>query len=241
MSEGIRLNKYLAERGICSRREADRLIAEGRVLLNGSVAEVGARVEEQDEVSVDGKALGEAPRKVVLAYYKPAGLLVSEKDPHAERTVADEIRFPIRVTYAGRLDKDSEGLILLTNDGDLIHAMMQGKHGHEKEYIVHLSKEPTAEAIEKLKKGVYLKDLEKKTKPCRIDRIGGKIVRMVLTEGLNRQIRRMWEQEGYRIRALKRTRVVDVGLGTLEPGEYSELSESEKMTLYHAVGLEYRP
>jgi len=236
-----RLNKYLSGSGVCSRREADRMIAEGRVSINGETAQLGSVVEDGDTVTVDGKRVKAPERKVVLAYYKPPGVVVSEKDPHAERTIADEIRFPIRVTYAGRLDKDSEGLILLTNDGELIHAMMQGKHGHEKEYIVHLSKEPTHEVIDKLKKGVYLKDLEKKTKPCRIDRVGGKVVRMVLTEGLNRQIRRMWEQEGFRIRALKRTRVVDVGLGTLEPGEYSELSESEKQTLYHAVGLEYRP
>ena len=239
--EKIRLNKYLSGSGICSRREADTMIAAGRVSINGETAQLGSSVSEGDVVTVDGKKVKAPERKVVLAYYKPPGVVVSERDPHAQRTIADEIRFPVRVTYAGRLDKDSEGLILLTNDGDLIHAMMQGKHGHEKEYVVHLSKEPTAEVIEKLRKGVYLKDLEKKTRPCRIDRIGGKIVRMVLTEGLNRQIRRMWEQEGYRIRALKRTRVVDVGLGTLEPGEYSELSESEKMTLYRAVGLEYRP
>ncbi len=239
--EEQRLNKFLASCGVASRRGADELISAGRVSINGQVAQPGQKVEPGDTVTVDGKRVKAAERKVVLAYYKPPGVTVSEKDPHAEKTLADVIHFPVRVTYAGRLDKDSEGLLLLSNDGDLIHAMMQGKHGHEKEYIVHLSKEPTEEVIEKLRAGVYLKDLQKKTKPCRIDRISRSAVRMVLTEGLNRQIRRMWEQEGYHIRALKRIRVVDVGLGTLEPGEYSELSESEKETLYARVGLTYRP
>ncbi|MCR5251364.1 MAG: rRNA pseudouridine synthase [Lachnospiraceae bacterium] len=236
MSEEVRLNKYLADSGVCSRREADKLIAADRVRINGEACSLGDKVRPGDTVTVDGAAVKPAPRKVVLAYYKPAGLVVSEKDPHAQQTIFDAIDYPERLTYAGRLDKDSEGLLLLTNDGGLIHAMMQGRSGHEKEYIVHLDREPQQETIEKLRKGVYLAELKQKTKPCRIEKISRNMVRMILTEGLNRQIRRMWEQEGIRVRALKRTRVVTVSLGDLKPGEYCELTKQQMQELYRAVG-----
>ncbi|MBR1471546.1 MAG: rRNA pseudouridine synthase [Lachnospiraceae bacterium] len=233
----MRLNKYLAECGVCSRREADRLIEAGKVSVNGKTAGLGVKVDGTEEIYADGVRVKGTAKKVVLAFYKPPGLLVSESDPHAEETILDHIDYPIRVTYAGRLDKESEGLILLTNDGDLIHAMMQGSKGHEKEYIVHLDREPMAENIEKLKKGVYLPDLKRKTKPCRIEKISRYVVRMVLTEGLNRQIRRMWAQENFRIRALKRTRVLNITLGNLQPGEYCELTAAEMRKLYQAAGL----
>ncbi len=235
----IRLNKYLAESGVCSRREADKLIEAGKVAVNGRVAGLGVKLDGSEIVTVEGKEIKPATKKVVLAFYKPPGLLVSESDPHAEETIMDYIDYPTRVTYAGRLDKDSEGLILLTNDGDLIHTMMTGSKGHEKEYIVHLNKEPMAEDIEKLSKGVYLHDLKKKTKPCKVEKISRTVVRMVLTEGLNRQIRRMWSQEHYHIKALKRIRVVNITLGNLQPGEYCELTTEEMRKLYKAVGLEF--
>ena len=238
MSEGIRINKYLAECGLCSRREADKLIAEGRVIINGKTAQPGDRVTEGDAVSADGRELKAVTEKVVLAYYKPAGQTVTERDPHAEDTVADAVDYPVRVTYAGRLDKDSEGLLLLTNDGDLINAMMRGRAGHEKEYIVKLNKEPVPEDIEKLSRGVWLDELKKKTKPCRIEKISSRSVRMVITEGLNRQIRRMWRLAGYHVNALKRIRVVTVSLGDLKPGEYTELEPGQMKELYSAVGLE---
>ncbi len=237
MKEGERLNKFLASCGVCSRREADRLIEAGRVQINGKTASLGETVAEGDEVSLDGEILKRQEKKVVLAYYKPPGVVVSERDPHAETTVADVIDYPIRVSYAGRLDKDSEGLLLLTNDGDLIHAMMQGRAGHEKEYIVHLYKDPSEEDLEVLRKGIFLQDLKKKTRSCRIDRLRKCVVRMVLREGLNRQIRRMWEQRGIRVKALKRTRVVTVSLGDLRPGEYAELTAAQLKELYTAVGL----
>ena len=237
MSEGVRINKYLAECGLCSRREADKLIAEGRVIINGKTAQPGDRVTEGDAVSADGRELKAVTEKVVLVYYKPAGQTVTESDPHAEDTVADAVDYPVRVTYAGRLDKDSEGLLLLTNDGDLINAMMRGRAGHEKEYIVKLNKEPVPEDIEKLSRGVWIEELKKKTKPCRIEKISSRSVRMVITEGLNRQIRRMWRLAGYHVNALKRIRVVTVSLGDLKPGEYTELEPGQMKELYSAVGL----
>ena len=237
MSDGIRINKYLAECGVCSRREADRIIADGRVSLNGRAVSAGERVMPGDEVMLDGKRLKAVERKVVLAYYKPVGVTVSERDPHAEETVAEVIDYPLRVTYAGRLDKDSEGLLLLSNDGNLINAMMKGRAGHEKEYIVHLNREPAAEDIERLSKGVWLEDLKRKTRPCRIEKISRNAVRIVLTEGLNRQIRRMWRLAGYHVKALKRIRVISVSLGDLQPGEYTELDEKQMRELYKAVGL----
>ena len=237
MSDGIRINKYLAECGVCSRREADRIIADGRVSLNGKAASAGERVMPGDEVMLDGKRLKAVERKVVLAYYKPVGVTVSSRDPHAEETVAEVIDYPLRVTYAGRLDKDSEGLLLLSNDGNLINAMMKGRAGHEKEYIVHLNREPAAEDIERLSKGVWLEDLKRKTRPCRIEKISRNAVRIVLTEGLNRQIRRMWRLAGYHVKALKRIRVISVSLGDLQPGEYTELDEKQMRELYKAVGL----
>ncbi len=237
MSEGVRINKYLAECGLCSRREADKLIADGRVSINGKTAQPGDRVSEGDIVCADGSELKTVTKKVVLAYYKPAGQTVTESDPHAEDTVAAAIDYPLRVTYAGRLDKDSEGLLLLTNDGELINAMMRGRAGHEKEYIVKLNREPVPEDMERLSKGVWLEELKRKTRPCRIEKISSRAVRMVITEGLNRQIRRMWRLAGYHVNALKRIRVVTVSLGDLKPGEYTELEPGQMKELYKAVGL----
>ena len=235
MDGKTRLNKYLAECGIASRRESDRLIEEGRVTINGRKAVLGDMVDGSEKITVNGRRIGAPERKLVVAFYKPVGVAVTESDPHTNETVMDYIDLPERLTYAGRLDKDSEGLLLMTNDGDLIHSMMQGSFAHEKEYIVYLNKEPEAEVIEKLSGGVYLVDLEKKTRPCRIEKIRRQVVRMVLTEGLNRQIRRMWKQEGIEVKALKRTRVVNITLGDLEPGEYSILSDKQVADLRKAL------
>ena len=235
---GIRLNKYLAQCGVASRREADRIIEAGRVKINGRPAVLGDLVDGSEKVTVDGKPLGAPEQRIVVAFYKPVGVTVTEDDPHAEETVMDYIDLPERLTYAGRLDKDSEGLLIMTNDGDLIHEMMQGSHAHEKEYIVHLDKEPTQEMVDKLAKGVYLPEIEKKTKPCRVEKIGAKMVRMVLTEGLNREIRRMWNTENIRVRALKRIRIADITLGDLQPGEYSILSDEDVEKLKKSLAKE---
>lgn len=238
--EAIRLNKYIASCGVCSRRDADKLIEAGVVLVNGKTAHAGVKVSGTDTVTVRGKLLRAPQDKVVLAYYKPKGVVCTERDAHAERIVTREIGYPRRVTYAGRLDKDSEGLLLLTDDGALIDAMMRGKHGHEKEYIVKSSRKWEDAAIVNMRAGVYLEELSQTTRPCEIERIGDKTLRMTLTQGLNRQIRRMCKTQGYEITSLKRTRVINVVLGNMKPGEYRELSDTEKAALYQSCGLEPR-
>lgn len=233
----VRINKYLSANGICSRREADRLLSMGLVTINGQRAVLGQEVEEQDCVRVNGKPVVPVEKKVVLAYYKPPGVVCSEKDPHAEKLITDMIRYPIRVTYAGRLDKDSEGLLLLSNDGDLIQAMMKGSCGHEKEYQVKVDKAVTDEFLHNMCTGVFLKELGVTTRPCKIKKTGQDTFLIVLTQGLNRQIRRMCRTFGYEVKALKRVRVMNITLQSLKPGEYRELSGEELAALYAACGL----
>lgn len=236
----VRVNKYLAMCGLCSRRDADKLIEEGRVLVNGKVCEPGQKVSDQDEVSVDGNIISVIGKKIVIAYNKPRGVVVTERDEHAKVTIMDTIDYPERVTYAGRLDKDSEGLILLSNDGDFINAAMKGVNHHEKEYIVVTDKEVSHEHIECLINGVFLEELNVTTRPCKVEKIATKKYRVIISQGLNRQIRRMFDAFGYRVLRLKRVRVINVLLGDIEPWQYRELSEEEKISLYEAVGLKYR-
>lgn len=235
--EETRLNKYLASCGICSRRDADKLIRQGAVTVNGQIAVQGMKVTLQDEVCVHGKKAAGREKTVVLAYYKPAGVVCTERDAHAEKIVVEEIKYPVRVTYAGRLDKDSEGLLLMTNDGTLIDAMMRGANRHEKEYVVKASKEWTREALSNMRNGVYLEELEVTTRPCKIEQLGSKTIRMILTQGLNRQIRRMCRTQGYEVDSLKRTRVINIELGNLKVGEYRELTQDEIDGLYEKCRL----
>ena len=230
--EDVRLNKYLASCGICSRRDADKLIDCGLVTVNGRIAVQGMKVTEHDEICVRGRKVAGREKRVVLAYYKPVGVVCTERDVHAKKIVTKELHYPIRVTYAGRLDKDSEGLLLMTNDGALIDAMMRGANRHEKEYIVKTSKEWTEGALSNMRKGVYLDELEVMSRPCEIEKIGPKTIRVILTQGLNRQIRRMCKTQGYEVTSLRRTRVIDIELGDLKPGEYRELSRDEIRGLY---------
>ena len=232
MAEGTRLNKYMAQAGLCSRREADRYIEAGQVYINGVKAQIGQLVYQGDKVTIGSKQLRDAGEKVVLAWYKPVGVTCTEKDPHAKRKIGDVFHYPVRVTYAGRLDKDSEGLLIMTNDGDLINRMMRGANGHEKEYIVKVDKELTEEFRTSMEQGLFLPELERQTRPCKISIEGKYTFRIVLTQGLNRQIRRMCEVLGYQVKSLKRVRVVNVELGSLKPGEYRELTEAERKVLY---------
>lgn len=230
--EQIRLNKYLASCGICSRREADRLIEQGRVQVNGETALMGQTVTAEDEIKVNKKLVQGRSKKVVLAYYKPIGVVCTEKDKYADKKVTDMIKYPVRVTYAGRLDKDSEGLLLLTNDGDLINAMMRGANRHEKEYVVKVDKKITPDFLSDMEKGVHLKELEFTTRPCEIREIGPYTFQIILTQGVNRQIRRMCETLGYQVKSLKRIRVMSIKADGLKPGEYRELNSSEMEQLY---------
>ncbi len=235
--EEMRLNKYLASCGVCSRRDADKLIEQGVVTVNGKTATVGSKVTENDKITVGGKKVAGQDKKVVLAYYKPIGVVCTQKDAHAKKIVTEEVKYPVRVTYAGRLDKDSEGLLLMTNDGDLIDAMMRGANHHEKEYVVKTSKEWTDEAIERMRQGVYLEELGLTTRPCKIERTGPRTINMILTQGVNKQIRRMCRTQGFHVVSLKRIRVMNVNLAKLRPGEYRELTGEERTALYRECGL----
>ena len=214
-----RLNQYIASCGVCSRREADRMIESGRVNVNGIPAVRGMRVKGTDEVTVDGRPLRGSLNKVVVAFYKPVGVTCTERDRHADRTLNEAFSFPVRLTYAGRLDRDSEGLLLMNNDGDLIDKMMRGANGHEKEYIVRVRSRISDAAIEHFRRGVRLRELGVTTRPCRVERLGDFTFRIVLTQGLNRQIRRMCRAEGNEVVKLKRVRVLNIELGAMKPGE----------------------
>lgn len=238
MTEGndIRLNKYLAECGVCSRREADVLISEGKVTVNGRPAKQGMRITDRDMVVCNGKTITSRNEKVVLAYYKPLGVTCTEKDRFAQKTLKDAFDYPIRVTYAGRLDKETEGLLLMTNDGDLIQRLMRGTEHQEKEYIVKVTKELAPDFKEKMEAGVFLSELNRKTKPCKIEIIGKYTFKIILTQGLNRQIRRMCQELGYKVNALQRIRVANVTLGRLRPGSFRRVSGEELQTLYEMIG-----
>ena len=235
LKDGIRINKYVKDCGIASRREADQLVEEGRVLINGKVALPGSMVKENDLVTVDGNTICLTKEKHIVAFYKPLGVTCTKKDAHAQTTIDDVFIYPYPLTYAGRLDKDSEGLLILTDDGDLIDAMMRSRYGHEKEYEVTFAKELTQDFIERFSEGVFLPELETVTKPCLIGKLDKKKATVILTQGLNRQIRRMGKVLGNEVVSIKRIRVVNIKLKELNPGEYRELSPKERDDLYRFV------
>lgn len=234
----MRLNKYLSEKGLCSRREADRWIAEKKVTVDGSVAFLGMQIEEGQEVCVDGKKVGGSPQKVVLAVYKPVGIVCTEEKKE-KNNIIRFVNYPKRVTYAGRLDKESEGLILMTNDGKLIQDMMRSRNGHEKEYEVWIDRPVTDAFLRQMEQGVRLVDEEKGldevTRPCKVRRLGEKRFSIILTQGLNRQIRRMCRALGCKVERLIRIRVVNITLEGMKCGQIRELSEQEKRKLYERV------
>lgn len=234
----IRLNKYLSEAGVCSRREADRLIESGIVTVDGKTAAPGMKVEDGQKVRVGKKVVKSKTEKTVLAVYKPAGIVCTE-DKREKKNIIRFLNYPVRITYAGRLDKDSEGLLIMTNDGDLINGMMRARYAHEKEYKVRVNKEVTPEFIEKMSRGVHIRDKEKNldavTRPCTVKKTGKYTFSIILTQGLNRQIRRMCEALGYKVDVLKRIRIMNVELGDLKPGQVRELTEQELKELYGTV------
>lgn len=231
----VRLNKYLSEAGVCSRREADRLIKSGRVTVDGRRASPGFQVEDGQVVRVGKKVIGSKNEKVVLAVHKPAGIICTE-DMRVKDNIIRFLRYPVRVTYAGRLDKDSEGLLIMTNDGDLINGMMRARFGHEKEYKVTVDKEVTDGFLLKMSQGVRITDKEKGmdivTRPCRTEKVGKYTFSIVLTQGLNRQIRRMCGTLGYRVTRLVRVRIMNIALGDLKTGSYRKIGGAELKELY---------
>ncbi len=233
----IRLNKFIASSGMYSRREADALMEQGEVTVDDRIALPGTMVTGQEKIKVRDRIIHSQSRKVVVAYYKPVGVTVTRSDPYAKVTLEDVFHYPMHLNYAGRLDRDSEGLLLMTNDGELIDAMMRGAAGHEKEYVVRTRSKLSDEDLQQMSKGIWLKDLEVKTKPCRIERLGDYTFRIVLTQGLNRQIRRMCKARGNEVKSLKRIRVLTVNTKGLHPGMQRELSEQERRELYEAAGL----
>ena len=234
-TEKVRLNKYLAQAGLCSRREADELILSGKVTVNGKPADPGMKVNDMDKITVNGKPVGRREKHVVLAYYKPVGVTCTEKDRHAEITIRDAVDYPVRVTYAGRLDKDSEGLLLLTNDGDLINGLMRAANFHEKEYIVRVNKPMSRDFMKKMSDGMLLKDLNERTRPCFVKEEGRFVFRIILTQGLNRQIRRMCKQLGYGVVSINRIRIANVLLGKMNPGDIRAVTGAELKELYAEV------
>lgn len=223
----MRLNKYLSFSGICSRRQADSLIKEGRVLLNGKPASLGMDVRMGDKVLVDGKEALPRARELFLAVNKPRGVVVTTDDSHGDRLIGELIHTEERVFPVGRLDKESEGLLLMTNDGDAANRIMKAREYHEKEYLVEVDRPYGDDFLEGLSGGVELKELGRVTRPCKVRRTGRRSFDIILTQGLNRQIRRMCEAFGFQVTQLKRIRVMNICLGELKPGEYRELSEAE--------------
>lgn len=226
--EALRLNKFLSEAGVCSRREADRLIEAGRVTVDGKKAETGMKITPGQEVRVDQKLVKPEEEMIVLAVNKPRGIVCTEEKREPDNIIRF-LNYPTRITYAGRLDKDSEGLLLMTNNGDIINKMMRAGNYHEKEYLVTVDKPVTEEFLQHMARGVPI--LDTVTRPCQVKKEGKKTFRIVLTQGLNRQIRRMCEALGYKVVTLKRVRIMQIRLGDLKPGQYRPLTEQELASL----------
>ena len=209
--ESVRLNKYLSEAGVCSRREADRLIESGKVTVDGVTAQMGMRVTAGQIVKVGKKTVSKQDEMIVLAVNKPKGIVCTE-DQRERDSIVRFLNYPVRVTYAGRLDKDSRGLLLMTNNGDIINQMMRAANRHEKEYKVTVDKEITEQFIKKMSEGVPI--LDTVTRPCTVKKIGKYTFSIILTQGLNRQIRRMCAAFGYEVKDLVRIRIMNIRLGS---------------------------
>lgn len=231
----MRLNKFISEAGVCSRREADKLIEAGRVTVDGKRAVTGMQVDSSHEVRVGKKLIRSRDEKTVLAVHKPAGIVCTE-DKRVKNNIIRFLKYPARITYAGRLDKDSEGLLIMTNDGELINGMMRSRYGHEKEYKVWVDRTVTDEFISRMTSGVRIidreKGLDKTTRPCTVQKCGTYVFTVILTQGLNRQIRRMCDALGYKVKRLVRIRIMNIELGDLKPGAYRKLTEQELNGLY---------
>ena len=220
----MRINKFLSECGFCSRREADRLLEAGKVTVDGKTAFLGSKIIPGQEVKVEGKLVTKNDRPVIIAVNKPKGIVCTTAKKE-KKNIVDFIDYKTRIYPVGRLDKSSEGLILMTNMGDLVNKIMRARNYHEKEYLVSVDKEITDDFLKRMAEGVPV--LDTITRPCQIEKIGRRKFRIILTQGLNRQIRRMCENLGYRVVYLKRTRIMNIQLGDLKSGEYRELTKKE--------------
>ncbi len=224
MDNSKRLNKAISETGFCSRREADRLIAENRVLVNGTIGNLGMQVNENDEIKVDGKRISKEVECIYIAFNKPPGITCTT-DTSIKDNIIDFINHPLRIFPIGRLDKASEGLIFLTNDGDIVNKILRSKNNHEKEYIVTVNKPITSDFLLKMSAGVPI--LDTITNPCKIKKINEYTFSIILTQGLNRQIRRMCEYLDYGVSGLKRIRIINISLGSLKKGQFRYFTKRE--------------
>lgn len=220
----MRIQKYISETGFCSRRQTNRLIIEGRVTVNGTVSDKNTMVAEHDEVLIDGRAIPCKEHSVYLALHKPVGITCTAAK-EVEGNIIDFVNYPTRIFPVGRLDKASEGLILMTNDGDIFNKILRSEHGHEKEYVVTVDKVITEQFVLQMESGVEV--LNTITKPCKVEKISDNVFKIILTQGLNRQIRRMCKALGYRVERLQRIRIMNIHLGNLEAGVWRELSQQE--------------
>ena len=219
-----RLNKFISDTGFCSRREADKYIEKGLVSVNGTIAAVGTKVTEHDTVLIEGTPLKAKPKRVYLAYHKPVGITCTT-ERHIQGNIIDAIRFPERIFPIGRLDKPSEGLIFLTNDGDIVNKILRAGNAHDKEYVVTVNKPITERFVQQMSRGVPI--LNTVTLPCHVTQKSKQSFSITLTQGLNRQIRRMCEYLGYEVQTLKRTRIMHIRLAGLKPGQWRLLDEME--------------
>lgn len=235
MEKTVRLNKYLSDAGICSRREADRLIEAGKVTVDGETASMGMQILPGQTVVCDGKRVGGKEKPVFLAVHKPRGIVCTTSDKDRAENIVEFLHYPQRIYPVGRLDKDSEGLLLMTNQGEIVNKILRAGNGHEKEYAVAVNKPVTEEFMEKLCAGVWLEELEVTTKPCKAWKTGSHTFHIILTQGLNRQIRRMCRALDYHVMNLKRLRIMNIKLGTLKRGEYRELTAEELAGLLERV------
>lgn len=232
----MRINKFLGSAGIVSRRGADQWIIDGRVEINGELAELGSKVETGDQVVVDGKLVEQEEELVYIALNKPVGI-TSTTERHIIGNVVSFVDHPLRIFHIGRLDKDSDGLLLLTNDGDIVNEILREEHGHDKEYIVTVDSPLTASFLSKMQNGVEI--LDTVTKPCTVTKLGPRKFSIILTQGMNRQIRRMCAALGYHISRLQRIRILNIELGDLPIGEWRELTDREREKLFKT--LNYKP
>ena len=228
MEETVRLNKFLSEKGICSRREADRLVDEGKVMVNGVCAVMGQKVSSADEIVVDGKKVSTKQVKpVLIAVNKPAGIVCTTARFEGEKNIVDMVKYPTRIYPIGRLDKESEGLILMTNLGDLANEISKASNSHEKEYVVTVNNQVTESFLDKMRRGMHLEELNADTMPCVCTKTGNREFHIILKQGLNRQIRRMCAACGYRVETLKRIRIMNIHLGNIPQGNYRNVTDAE--------------
>lgn len=230
-----RINKYLSALGVCSRREADRLVEAQRIYVNGKLATLGTKVSDQDEIKIDGKPILKKEREdIVIAFNKPVGLLCTTARDQGDNIV-DFINYKTRIYPVGRLDKESCGLILLTNNGEMMDKLLRSSNHHEKEYIVSVDGKVDDAFLKKMRQGIYLEELDRTTNKCKVEKVNDNTFTIILTQGLNRQIRRMCKACNRRVTSLKRIRILNINLGDLKTGEYREITGKEKETLYRIL------